>query len=109
VIWLDAHLSPKIAKWLKSELGLEACSLKFLGLQEADDEVIFRAARKADIIFLTKDQDFAEMVIRLGFPPRVVWLRVGNTTEENLKEILSDRLGDALSYIEAGESLVEIR
>ena len=73
MIWLDAHLSPKIAKWLKSELGLAASSLKFLGLQEADDEVIFQAARKADVVFLTKDQDFAEIVTRLGAPPQVIW------------------------------------
>ena len=46
-IWVDAQLSTIIAKWLKDDFGFDANSLKFLGLRDSDDIVLFRAARQA--------------------------------------------------------------
>lgn len=109
MIWLDAHLSPRIAKWLESELDLAASSLTRLGLSKCEDAEIFKAAREAGVVFLTKDQDFAAIVTRMGPPPHVIWLRVGNASEEQLKRILTERLREALDFIEAGEILVEIQ
>ncbi len=45
----------------------------------------------------------------MGPPPHVIWLRVGNASEEQLKRILTERLREALDFIEAGEILVEIQ
>jgi predicted nuclease of predicted toxin-antitoxin system len=76
---------------------------------EADDDVIFSAARDAGVdLVMTKDRDFADLVDRLGPPPKVIWLTIGNTSTVNLKRILSETLRDALDMIERGESLVEI-
>jgi predicted nuclease of predicted toxin-antitoxin system len=109
MIWLDAHLSPRMAEWLQETLGCEAIALRDLGLRDADDHEIFSKAKEANIIILTKDKDFAEMVIRHGSPPNVIWLRCGNTSESRLKELLSLYLSDALGFIHSGECLVEIR
>jgi predicted nuclease of predicted toxin-antitoxin system len=40
-IWIDAQLSPAIADFLESELGLNAIALRNLGLRDAKDEQIF--------------------------------------------------------------------
>lgn len=109
MIWLDAHLSPRVAGWIREELKHEAMALRDLGLRDANDDEIFDLAKKADVIVLTKDKDFAEMVVRLGSPPTVIWLRCGNTSESQLKKLLSKHLSDALEFIAAGESLVEIQ
>ncbi len=109
MIWLDAHLSPRVAEWIKETLGFEAVALRDLGLRDADDNEIFSKAREAEIIILTKDKDFADMVNRLGSPPQVIWLRCGNTSESRLKELLLLYLSDALGFIQSGENLVEIR
>jgi len=109
MIWLDAHLSPLVAQWIRENLGHDAAPLKNLGLRDAEDEVIFEAARAMGVILLTKDKDFADLVDLLGPPPSVIWLRCGNTSEERLKEILSKNLEVALAYLAAGESLVEIQ
>lgn len=109
MIWLDSHLSPRIAEWIQETLGLEAVALRELGLRDADDTEIFSRAREADIIILTKDKDFADMVICIGSPPRVIWLRCGNTSESRLKELLLLYLRDALGFIYSGENIVEIR
>jgi predicted nuclease of predicted toxin-antitoxin system len=109
MIWLDAHLSPRIARWLRDELGRDAAAVRDLGLRDAEDREIFERARESDAILLTKDRDFAEMVMRLGPPPSVIWLRCGNTSEVRLREILESHLSGALEFLATGERLVEIR
>jgi predicted nuclease of predicted toxin-antitoxin system len=70
--------------------------------------VIFDAARDADAVVLTKDQDFVDLVERLGPPPRVLWVTIGNTSNAHLKDVLQRTLAEALELIEKGERLVEI-
>ena len=109
MIWLDAHLSPRVARWIGENLGHDAIAIRDEGLRDAEDETIFLAARAKDAILLTKDKDFADLVARLGPPPTVIWLRCGNTSEERLKGILSEHLETALAFIQAGDPLVEIQ
>jgi predicted nuclease of predicted toxin-antitoxin system len=107
-IWLDAHLPPQIAPWMAVTFGLQVVPLRDLGLRDAEDEVIFAAARAAAVVVLTKDRDFPEMVLRLGVPPHVLWLTCGNTSNARLREVLAAALPEALLLIERGEPLVEI-
>ena len=37
-LWLDAHLSPAIAKFLNEEFPVQATSLTRLGLRDCEDE-----------------------------------------------------------------------
>jgi len=64
---------------------------------------------EACVILITKDKDFADMVMRKGSPPQVIWLRCGNTTEDRLKKLLETHLDQALKFLAKGEDLVEIR
>jgi len=107
-IWLDAHISPSIAAWLRAEHSIDAAAVRDLGLRDAEDVEIFDAARSADACVMTKDQDFVELVHRLGAPPQVLWLTCGNTSTERLKKILASALPDALALLRHGEALVEI-
>ena len=109
IIWVDAQLPPSLAPWLTQQFSVEAVSVRRLGLLEAKDPVIFSAAREANVIVLTKDDDFANLLERLGPPPRVLWVTCGNTSNEHLRQLLSVTLPDALELINSGEILVEIR
>lgn len=107
-IWVDAHLSPTIATWITSTFGIAALALRDLGLRNAEDPEIFERAKAQDVIFMTKDSDFVDLVDRLGSPPKVIWLTCGNTSNARLREILSATLLAALELLRAGEALVEI-
>ena len=109
MIWLDAHLSPRVARWIELQFGLPARPVRDLGLRHADDAAIWLAAKEADAIVLTKDADFAERVQRLGPPPRIIWLTCGNASEDRLKHILAVQLSGALELLRNGEALVEIQ
>jgi predicted nuclease of predicted toxin-antitoxin system len=106
--WLDAHLSPKIAEWFRTELSIEANTLKELGLRDAEDGVIFHAARLAGSVIITKDVDFIDLQERLGPPPCILWLTCGNTSNEYLKVILSKHIHSIQALFEQGECLIEI-
>ena len=108
MIWVDAPLSPALAKWVTTEFGYPARAVRDLGLRHAKDKPIFEAAREAEAVVLTKDSDFVDLVERLGPPPHVIWLTCGNTSNAALRIILKESLPNALDLVSRGEALVEI-
>lgn len=107
-VWVDANLSPAIAAWITSTFGVTAFALRDVGLRNAEDLEIFETAKAQDVIVMTKDSDFVNLVDRLGVPPQIIWLTCGNTSNARLREILSTTLPKALELLRAGEALVEI-
>lgn len=107
-IWIDAQLSPSLAKWITDTFGLATLSVRDLGLREAKDFQIFMAARKADAIVLTKDADFQHLLQQHGPPPKVLWITIGNASNQNMRAVLGKTLESAVKLLEAGESIVEI-
>lgn len=99
MIWLDAHLSPSVAKWITTHFGEPALPVRDLQLREAEDSAIWNAAGQAGAIGLTKDADFDDRIRRLGPPPQVIWLTCGNTSEARLKDILKQHLSAALDLL----------
>ena len=45
IFWVDAQLPPSLAPWLTERFGVQAQSMRFLGLQAAEDADIFERAR----------------------------------------------------------------
>ena len=107
-VWLDAQLSPGLARWLTETFAVEAIPVRDVGLREAEDERIFLEARKLDIVVITKDADFAELLEKYGSPPRIIWLTCGNTSETALRGIFTAKFPEAMRLITSGENLVEI-
>lgn len=62
MIWVDAHLSPALARWISTTFDHPAQPVRDLGLREAKDAAIFTAARQEGLIILTKDADFADLL-----------------------------------------------
>ena len=107
-LWLDAQLSPGVARWLTETFGVTVLAVRDVGLREAEDEEIFFAARKAADVVITKDSDFVELLERHGVPPKIIWLTCGNIADAVLREIFSVNFQEALRLLEAGDELVEI-
>ncbi|WP_310428108.1 DUF5615 family PIN-like protein [Chamaesiphon sp. VAR_48_metabat_135_sub] len=108
IIWVDAQLPPTLAAWIVETFGITALSLKELGLRDAKDTEIFEAAIQPNLVIMSKDSDFVDLVCRLGSPPQILWLTCGNVTNKNLRRILTSTLPDAIVQLQQGESVVEI-
>ena len=106
-LWLDAQLPPQLAAWLRKVRRVEAKALRELGLRDAGDRDIFDAARANNVILLSKDADFVELVCRLGAPPKLIWLTCGNVSNEALHVLLTQHLAAALEVLQT-DDIVEL-
>ena len=59
-----------------------------VGLERASDTDLWAYARDNGCIIVTKDSDFRDFSVLLGFPPRVVWLRIGNCSTSEIERLL---------------------
>ncbi len=107
-IWLDAHISPLIARWIQNEFSIPCIAVREIKLRDASDIDIFNAARqKGEVIILTKDDDFRVLLNRLKSPPKIIWITFGNCSNNEMKEILKTDLPAALEFLKEND-LVEI-
>ena len=85
-LWLDMQLSPDLAKWIITEFSIKAISSYDLFLNNEKDERIFlKAKEKGNVVLLSKDSDFIEIMERLQPPPEFVWLTMGNCSNKQMK------------------------
>lgn len=101
-------MPPSIATWIKANFQIDAISIRDLGLRDSEDDVIFASARNENAIVVTKDQDFKELVTRLGIPPQVIWIRYGNTSNPVLQMLLLNDLPNAITRLQAGDPIIEL-
>ena len=85
----DQNLSPKLIKRL-ADLYPDSDHLDWLGLGTADDTVVWGHAKRNNFVVVTKDADFADLSVLRGFPPKVLWIRRGNCSTNDIEEILRD-------------------
>lgn len=109
IFWLDAQLSPDLARWLSETFGVVAYAVRDVGLREATDLAIFHAARQAGAVVVSKDSDFVWLLERWGPPPQVLWVTCGNTSNVRMRVILRKSFLEAKARLEQGEPLVEMR
>jgi predicted nuclease of predicted toxin-antitoxin system len=99
-LWLDMQLSPIIAKWIEQNFGIKAISSYDLFINNEKDEVIFfNAKKKENIILLSKDQDFVDLIDRFRPPPKLIWLTMGNCPNSQMKIILQKTLMPAINEL----------
>lgn len=107
-IWVDAQLPPALAPWITERFGVQAFSASYLGYRDATDAEIFRAAREADAVVMTKDADFVRLLDVHGPPPKVLWVTLGNTSNARIRSLLERVFSKLSALFESGEALVEL-
>jgi predicted nuclease of predicted toxin-antitoxin system len=108
ILWIDAQLSPALARWMSETFGVTAHAVRDLELRDAKDLPIFHAAREAGAVILSKDSDFVLLLERFGPPPQILWVTCGNTSNARLRDVLRKSFPEARARLEQGEPLVEI-
>ena len=83
----DQNISRRLVKQLK-ELYPGSNHVYPLGLFEATDDEVWKYARNNSFLIVSQDSDFYERSLIFGFPPKVIWLRTGNTSTGNIKTLL---------------------
>jgi len=52
--------------------------VQLLGVESADDKLLWRYAKDHGFTIMTLDSDFHELATLYGAPPKIVWLKCGN-------------------------------
>jgi len=84
---LDENISLKLVKFLQNDFP-GSSHLSFLDMQGSTDTQIWEFAKQDDYIIVSKDNDFRQRSFLLGFPPKVIWLSIGNSGINEIKSLL---------------------
>jgi predicted nuclease of predicted toxin-antitoxin system len=95
----DQNLSPRLVNRL-ADLYPDSQHVFYLGLDQADDRALWEYAKQNDFTVVTRDSDFSELVILQGFPPKVIWIRRGNCSTNQIEEILRSHNKDITQFNE---------
>jgi len=84
---LDENLSEFILPSI-ADLYPQSLHVRLLDRGGASDEMVWRLAKEYGCVLVTRDQDFLRLSMMLGPPPKVVWLNVGNCSNQDLIRLL---------------------
>ena len=83
----DQNLSWRLPSILE-DIFPESLHVREIGFKEAQDVEIWDYAKANGFTIVSKDTDFQQRSLLLGYPPKVVWLRVGNCSVETIEDLL---------------------
>jgi predicted nuclease of predicted toxin-antitoxin system len=104
---IDAQLPPALAGKLRA-LGHDAEHVSDIGLAVAGDSEIWRAAITRGAVLVSKDEDFVTISHLNREECRLLWIRLGNTTNRALWKALEPLVSEILQSFENGEWLIEL-
>ena len=89
----DENLSPKLPRLLAT-LFPGSAHVRECGLLGQTDEDLWEYAAAHAFTIISKDSDFQQRSLLCGHPPKVVWLRIGNCTRQQLVRLITDHERD---------------
>ena len=76
---LDENLTFRLTKALLPEYP-GSCHVKDVNLLETDDMLVWQWARRNGFTILTQDADYEQLARLRGHPPKIIYLRFGNSS-----------------------------
>jgi predicted nuclease of predicted toxin-antitoxin system len=89
----DQNISPKLVTRL-ADLYPDSTHVYKIGIDRVPDKELRDYARREDFVIVTKDSDFSDLCILLGFPPKVIWIRRGNCSTAAIEGMLREHQKD---------------
>lgn len=84
----DENLSPDLPRQV-ADLFPSSAHIRDVGLVGGDDFAIWSLASEMDFVLVTKDDDFVELSILRGAPPKIILIGLGNCRTSAIAELLS--------------------
>ena len=84
---IGENLSPRLVVAV-SDLFPRSVHVRDVDLHSASDQSVWEFARVHGFAIVSKDADFRQRSFLFGAPPKVVWIRRGNCTTEDIEALL---------------------
>ena len=112
MLLLDENISYKIVKDLASSFSGIKHVQDFIAYGSSD-EMVWETALQNKLSIVSFDSDYEDMQTLRGFPPKVIWLRFGNSSNQTItntllfyKIVITDFINnDALGILEIKEAI----
>lgn len=88
---IDENLSESLVAAL-APLFPNSLHVRLLGLGGAGDRTVWNAAREHGCTLLTRDEDFLQLSVLHGQPPKVILVRIGNCSNASVVSLLTERI-----------------
>jgi predicted nuclease of predicted toxin-antitoxin system len=99
----DEHISAKLVDFLQEQFP-DSLHVTKVDLQGKDDIDIWNYARENNYCIVTKDADFNDISSVKGFPPVIVWVRIGNCTTNEIASVLKNNSDYIKKFMSEGKS-----
>ena len=86
---LDENLSRALVAIL-SEIYPATAHVRDFGLKSAPDPLVWAHAARGGYTIVTKDADFHHRSFLYGYPPKAIWIRLGNCSTKDIAALLID-------------------
>ena len=93
----DQNLSHRLVSSL-ADIFPNSSHVRNVGLGRADDDAVWQYAVAHSFSIVSKDSDFHQLSFLRGHPPKVVWIRRGNCSTDEIESLLRQHEADLRAF-----------
>lgn len=93
----DQNLSHRLVSQLQKEFP-GSIHVRDVALATSSDPEIWEYAAANGCVIVSKDSDFQQRALLLGHPPKVIWLRLGNSPTTAVVALLLQHKSEILAF-----------
>ena len=93
----DQNLSKRLSSRLQDQFA-GSLHVREALTRRATDESVWFYARDNEFVVVTKDSDYRRLSIERGYPPKVIWIRSGNSSADLIESLLRDNYDRILAF-----------
>ena len=80
---ISFRITNKLQSYFSGCLHVSDC-----GLNDCEDSDIWEYSKNKDFAIVTIDADFYDISLINGHPPKIIWIRTGNLTTDEIMQVL---------------------
>ena len=97
----DENLSHKLAILLE-DIFPGSIHVRNVGLKAAGDPDVWEYAKNNGLIIVSKDSDMHQRSFVFGYPPKIIWVKLGNCSTTEIEELLRNHFTAIKTFDEDG-------
>lgn len=95
----DENLSYRLVGKL-ADLFPDSTHVRLVGLESAEDPKVWHLAVEEDFVIVSKDSDMHDRSLLFGFPPKVIWIRLGNCSTREVENLIRREFSKISEFVE---------
>ena len=95
----DENLPDKLLGLLQ-DMFPSSCHVLTIGTPPITDKMIWEYARSHGLTIVTKDADYQQISALRGYPPKVIWVRRGNCSTQQIESLLRNNVERIRAFLD---------